>query len=285
MTGYHGRAGCGTRSESRHLRTMTLRASERSFVLDDLNAIAATAATEAGALIMKHYGKRTACVRKEDGTPVTEVDREAHEVIAARLAPTGFPLISEEGDLRGSAEEPYWLVDPLDGTSEYLAMTGQFSVNVALVDGGGPTVGVVHAPAAGLIWTSGGIEGHTPVRRGAPPSIALVSGSEDLQAIRNLAQGFGATAVEVMGAARKFAEVASGRALLYLRTVGSSEWDTAAGQAILEARGGAVLARATGKRLLYGKPTRRNEGGFVALGPSLSARIPEYAEMLTEGAR
>ena len=226
---------------------------------------------------MSFYGSGVSHSQKSDGSVVTEIDQRAHNAIVAQLQPLGLPVVSEEGNREPPARGAYWVVDPLDGTSEYLSMTGDFTVNIALIEERVPTLGVMHAPAQAETWSSVDSRGQTAGLRVIPPKVALISPSEDPDLVRPLALRLGAVDLVMKGAAGKFIDVAEGRALLYVRTVGSSEWDTAAGQAILESRGGCVLSAATGKPLTYGKASLRNEEGFIALGPSMASRSMQYS--------
>jgi 3'(2'), 5'-bisphosphate nucleotidase len=208
-------------------------------------------AEEAGAAAMAHYGARGAAELKSDRSPVTEADRAAHAVIAvglAALAP-GIPVISEEGEIppydERRAWRRFWLVDPLDGTKEFMQQNGEFTVNIALVLEGVPVLGVVHAPALGLAYTAGaGLgawkreAGAAPRRLPGPPPVppeglTVVESrshpSKELEAW--LAARKVARRVQA-GSSLKFGLVAEGAAHCYPRLGPTWEWDTAAGDCV-----------------------------------------------------
>jgi 3'(2'), 5'-bisphosphate nucleotidase len=251
-------------------------------LLDDIVALARTA----GAAIMDHY--RAHCEtpvtpdRKADGTPVTIADHASEAVLLAglrRLAP-GIPILSEEQAAKGVKTDvsggTYWCVDPLDGTKEYVNRTDEFTICVAGMKDYRPVFGVLHAPALGLTFGASSTHGarrfaadgsSTPIgaRARAKDLVALVSrshgggGKED----RYLEEQ-GVAEKRAMGSAVKFGLIAAGEADLYIRFGPTCEWDTAAGQAVLESAGGRVLDL-DGKVLGYGKPDFLN-AGFVARG-------------------
>ncbi|MEO7387777.1 MAG: 3'(2'),5'-bisphosphate nucleotidase CysQ, partial [Gammaproteobacteria bacterium] len=206
---------------------------------------------------------------KADQSPLTAADRAAHEVIAAglaRLAPE-IPLWSEESaaiawETRRQWPE-FWLVDPLDGTKEFIKRNGEFTVNIALVRGHSPVLGVVHAPvldrdywgiaAGGAFRASAGGPGE-PIRVRAPTATPVqVAGSRSHRepAMDGILERLGPHSFVSMGSSLKFCLVAEGAADFYPRLGPTSEWDTAAAQAVVEAAGGAVLD-------LDGRPLRYN---------------------------
>jgi 3'(2'), 5'-bisphosphate nucleotidase len=221
--------------------------------LDDLVVALHGACRQAGAAILALRGGDPEASLKPDGSPVSAADQAASRILREALdtlAP-GIPVVCEEGDQDPGAAPRFWMVDPLDGTREFLRGTSRFTVNVALVDGGRPVLGVVLAPVDGLCWWGGRALGAfrdgRPIRVRAlvePPRV-LLSPGESAQATgtlpaRVLARWPGAECVPMPGAF-KFCELAEGRADLYPRSVPSCGWDSAAGQAILEGAGGAVL--------------------------------------------
>lgn len=238
-------------------------------------------AEAAGRSILDVYaaGVRAAQVSaKADDSPLTLADRRSHECIARSLAEytPEVPVISEEGDLAASAlPHRCWVVDPLDGTKEFIKRTNEFTVNIALVEAGVPVLGVVHAPALGISWT-GGPEGasrfeggrRTVMRVEANPNLATlrIAASKDhagpqVKAI--FARLPGSRAVS-MGSSIKFCLIAEGKADIYFRDGPTMVWDTAAAQAVLEAAGGAVLT-VEGQQLRYDEPSLTNPH-FVAVG-------------------
>lgn len=213
---------------------------------------------EAGAKIMEIYEKDFAIYEKEDTSPLTEADLAAHKVIVAGLeAVSDLPILSEE-----SADIPweerktwdkYWLVDPLDGTKEFIKKNGEFTVNIALIDGGKPVLGVVFAPV--LKRTYVGIDGKgawlesdgtlAPIsaKKHLDGETWKVVGSRSHQSpeIKNLLEQLGGEAELVaMGSSLKLCLVASGEAHLYPRLGPTSEWDTGAAHAVATAAGAKV---------------------------------------------
>jgi 3'(2'), 5'-bisphosphate nucleotidase len=235
--------------------------------------LAIAAAHRAGEEILRIYASDFAVAHKDDKTPVTEADHAAQRLILAALAPTGIPIVAEEAALpAGGAPTRFWLVDPLDGTREFVARRGEFSVNIALIEGDRPVLGVVYAPVTGVTYAAA--EGR-PTRDGKPIAARAAPGrlvvvhsrshvdSAKLQAWLD-ANGIDVAERMVAGSALKFGLIAEGRADLYPRLGPTCEWDTAAGQAILEAAGGSVTDLA-GAPLRYGKEGFLNHG-FVARG-------------------
>jgi 3'(2'), 5'-bisphosphate nucleotidase len=227
------------------------------------------AVATASAAILEVYGAGHEVEYKADDSPITRADRAAQDVLArelAQLAP-GIPLLSEEAEsahdfaVRGAWTE-LWLVDPLDGTKEFIGRNGEFTVNVALIRGNRPVLGVVAAPALGLTYYAAEdhgayrVEGqHRPepihVRRAPDPLVVVGSRSHRGDSLDALLAKLGAHELRPMGSALKFCLVAEGSADFYPRLGPTSEWDTAAAQAVLEMAGGAVTT-------LDGAPLRYN---------------------------
>jgi len=230
--------------------------------------LALEAAREAGVAIMRYHPQTLTVQYKQDGSPLTLADQAAHRVISDRLVDSGLVVISEEGEDRCLAAERYWLVDPLDGTKDFLAGNGEFTVNIALVDQGRPVLGVVFAPAINeFYWGAEGL-GAWRIREDAAAALPAharsaslkmaVSRFHDHPDVGLFASQNGITERVAIGSALKYGLLAAGEVDVFPRLVGSSEWDTAAGQAVLEAAGGQVLDWHTGEALQYGKPRRRN---------------------------
>jgi 3'(2'), 5'-bisphosphate nucleotidase len=220
-------------------------------VTRDLLERLAALAREAGSAALVHYGGRGDVELKADRSPVTEADRAAHRVIAAGLAALdpSVPVVSEEGQLPPPAERMgwrrFWLVDPLDGTKEFLQQNGEFTVNIALIEDGEPVAGIVYAPALEVLYSAGaGLgswkseAGGTPRRLEGPPpvppaGITVVESrshpSPELEAW--LAARRVARRVQA-GSALKFGLVAEGAAHCYPRLGPTWEWDTAAGDCV-----------------------------------------------------
>ncbi len=248
-------------------------------LVDELSRIA----HRAGEAILAHYRGGGPVERKTDGSPVTEADRAAERVILAalRALTPDLPVVAEEEAAAGRAParggERFWLVDPLDGTREFVRGNDEFTVNIALIRGRDPALGVVHAPALGRTYAGAGPRTATlrldggaarPIAaRRSPEEGALLVASRshgDAREIEALTGGVAIAGRRTAGSSLKFCLVAAGEADLYPRYGPTNEWDTAAGHAVLAAAGGRVLT-ADGAELRYGKPDFLNPG-FVARG-------------------
>jgi 3'(2'), 5'-bisphosphate nucleotidase len=240
-------------------------------------------ADRAGAVVMSHYGAGIEVRAKADASPVTAADEAAERLILAGLhsLTPGVPVVAEEEVAAGRVPRieglRFWLVDPLDGTKEFLARNGEFTVNIALVERGRPVLGVVFAPAMGRLFAAAGpgsaVErgpdgaGRAVVARKTPAAGVVVVSSRshgDDRKIARLVQGAPITARRTVGSSVKFCLLACGEADLYPRYGATSEWDTAAGHAVLAAAGGSVRTL-DGKDLAYGKPRFLNPE-FIARG-------------------
>lgn len=251
-------------------------------LLAELEAVA----DEAAAMILEVYATDFRVQGKADASPVTVADEraEAHIVAALqRLAP-GVPVVAEEAAARGEVPAVgarFWLVDPLDGTREFVSRNGEFTVNIALVEDGAPVMGVVQVPVqgrryAGLVgqgaWCEDA-EGRRAIAcRAVPPAGELVVASSrshgDEAALRAwlVARGLAARPLRrrTAGSSLKFGLLACGEADLYPRFGRTMEWDTAAGHAVLRAAGG-ELCTLDGAPMRYGKPGFENPP-FLARG-------------------
>lgn len=238
-------------------------------------------AQEAGREIMAVHATAFESTAKPDGSPVTEADLRADRVIRAALARDfpGIAVVSEEAapDI-ASAPQRFFLVDPLDGTKEFIARNGEFTVNIALVDGERAVAGVVLAPALGECFV--GAAGLGACKRSAHTEHAIrtspVAAGATLRVLGSrFHRGAGTDAwlgrlgraheVTTIGSSLKFCRIAEGAADLYVKIGPTSQWDTAAGQAVLEAAGGAVR-RADGLPLAYGAAHALVNPDFVAVG-------------------
>jgi 3'(2'), 5'-bisphosphate nucleotidase len=253
-----------------------------SAALEALLETARRAALAAGEAIMRVHAAPFDVRQKDDKTPVTEADLAAERVILAilREAHPEIPIVSEElVDAEGlpPSTSRFWVVDPLDGTREFIAGNGEFAVLIGLVEEGRPVLGVVHGPALGVTYAACGPGTATLRRNGdapeairarsAPTDGLVVVHSRSHENSRRLGEYLEAYPVRERvkcGSALKFGVIAEGRADLYPRFGTTMEWDTAAGQAVLEAAGGRVETFA-GERLAYGKPGLKNDG-FIAWG-------------------
>lgn len=234
-------------------------------------------AAQAGALAMRFYPShsRGTVALKGDSSPLTEADRASHNFLVEalpRLLP-GVPVISEESDnpslILPSANGRFWLVDPLDGTKEFLKGTGEFTVNIALIEHGRPILGVVYAPAIDLFYFASPQGGAfrqenarppTPIRvQPANPNHLRVVASKDHAGplVQTLLSRLPQAEVKSMGSSLKFCLVAEGQADIYLRDAPTMEWDTAAAQCVVETAGG-QLNTLEGQPLGYGKHDLKN---------------------------
>lgn len=260
-------------------------------------------ATDAGRAIMSVYDRGQTAVdetitHKVDNSPLTEADLAAHHSIVDGLCvfDASIPVVSEEEDeslKHRSPDSMFWLIDPLDGTKEFIARNGEFTVNIALIHDGHPVWGVVHAPALGLTyWGGKGLgayksvcavvgskEALTPVpirvsglkrftqeavtdRLSAPPLRVVASKSHLNAETSAFIEKLGQVERVQAGSSLKFCKVAEGSADVYPRLAPTCEWDTAAAQAVLEGAGGHVF-QPNGKPLCYGKAEVLNPN-FVA---------------------
>ena len=244
-------------------------------------AAAEVAARQAGDLILEVYGSDFAVRGKADASPVTEADERAERCIVAALKALdpAIPVVAEEAVSRGEVPHVgtrFWLVDPLDGTREFVSRNGEFTVNIALVEQGLPVLGVVFVPVSGVLYS--GIAGqgawleeqgrrHAIRCRRAPDAgwvLACSRSHGDEAALTAWLAGRAVSARIDAGSSLKFGLVARGLADVYPRLGRTMEWDTAAGHAVLRAAGGEVLTLG-GEPLRYGKPGFENPH-FVARG-------------------
>jgi 3'(2'), 5'-bisphosphate nucleotidase len=248
-------------------------------------------AIEAGRAILAVYRRDDLAVRaKADASPVTEADEAADAVITGGLAAAfpDIPVVTEERRASHDvAAEVFFLIDPLDGTKEFVNRRGDFTVNVALVEHGVPTRGVVYAPAQGrLFYTAAGggaVEETAPfdpaaagevrrlhVRRPSPEALLVVaSKSHRDKATDDYIAQYPVADFRSAGSSLKFCLLAAGEADLYPRLGRTMEWDTAAGQAVLLGAGGTVVRFDDHEPLVYGKPGYENPF-FIAHVPGVS---------------
>jgi 3'(2'), 5'-bisphosphate nucleotidase len=226
---------------------------------------------EAGAAILDVYATGHDVEYKADDSPITRADRAAHEILCQglqRITPE-LPVLSEEStdghapEVRHAWDE-YWLVDPLDGTKEFISRNGEFTVNVALMRGNRAVLGVVAAPVLGIVYYGAlglgaflahGDEPGQPIQVRCPAATPLVvvgSRSHRGDSLDGVLERLGPHEMRPMGSSLKICLVAEGAADFYPRLGPTSEWDTAAAQAVVEAAGGALTT-------LDGKPLRYNE--------------------------
>lgn len=250
-------------------------------LLDQVEQIA----FEAGEAIMQVYAGEFDVSQKSDDSPVTAADMAANDVILgrlSRLAPL-MPVLSEESvDAFAGPDHAgrYWLVDPLDGTKEFIKRNDEFSVNIALIEQGRPVLGVVHAPALGLTWLgaedvgafkldAAGVRQPIRVARHQPGTHWRVLGSRSHLGPKTLAwmEALGDFILTRMGCSIKLCMVAEGAADLYPRLGPTSLWDTAAAHAIVNAAGGRIKTP-EGKVVDYACPAKTLNPWFIVYGGS-----------------
>ncbi|CAG0942837.1 3'(2'), 5'-bisphosphate nucleotidase [Gammaproteobacteria bacterium] len=254
-------------------------------------------AREAGLRILEVYQAEFAVETKADHTPLTAADRAAHSLIVRELGllTPGMPVWSEEGaavPLAQRSQWPwFWLVDPLDGTREFIGRNGEFTVNIALVRGQQPALGIIHVPVLDRdywggpdlgAWRGDGVGSPRSIRVRRPPAQPLrVAGSRSHggDALARFLAALGPHELLSMGSSLKFCLVAEGNADLYPRLGPTSEWDTAAGQAIVEGAGGQVVD-ARGHPLRYNTREQVLNPDFLACGDTAAS----FASLLAHAA-
>lgn len=240
-------------------------------------------AREAGEAILEIYNTDFAVSEKEDNSPLTQADLASNRAIVEglRALTPDIPVLSEE-----SAEVPfgvrrhwdrYWLVDPLDGTKEFIKRNGEFTVNIALIEHGVPVTGVVHVPVSGISYlgVAGGgafrLHGDelTPIsvrKPAASPRRVVASRSHRGEALDAYLAKLGDHEIVSMGSSLKLCLVAEGKADVYPRLGPTSEWDTAAAHAVVMAAGGEVVEAETGKPLRYNTKDTLLNPWFIVYG-------------------
>lgn len=264
---------------------------------DAVGEFFAEIALEAGPVVMAEYSEDCRARAKSDMSPVTAADERAEALILDRLRARAAPIaiVAEESAARG--EKPalgaaFVLVDPLDGTREFLSRNGEFTVNIALVRGGAVVAGAVYAPALGRLWLAGRrafacavpigaplppLSARRPLKTRAAPRaglVALASRSHCDPATEAFLAALPIGERRSAGSSLKFCVLAEGEADLYPRFGPTMEWDTAAGEAILRAAGGTVVSAAGGP-FVYGKAEAefRNAGFIAWADPALPRRF------------
>jgi 3'(2'), 5'-bisphosphate nucleotidase len=261
----------------------------------DLAAVIALA-KRAGAAILDVYSRQIEVTSKADRSPLTLADLRSHEIVVRGLEALtpGVPVLSEEASEIAYDErqqwQRYWLVDPLDGTREFVSRNGEFTVNIALIEDHVATAGVVYVPVKGTLYA--GIIGDRAFRQiGDEPPVSIhtrVPAAPELRIVGSRSHGadsldrylprLGAHSLIKIGSSLKFCLVAEGSADLYPRFGPTSDWDTAAAQAGVEAAGGAVVTR-DGKPLRYNTKASLLNPDFLVFGdPSR-----EWVKILGDG--
>lgn len=257
---------------------------------DKLLLIAIQASINAGKIIMQYYSQSYNVEYKQDDSPLTTADLKAHYSINSELSETGLPVLSEEGKNISYDErkqwQTFWLVDPLDGTKEFISHNGEFTVNIALINGNVPTIGVIYVPVTKTLYFSTINHGSFKVKIGEDISESNIklsrlmeisnklplnykrdftimgsrshSTPENDKLINNLVSQFNNINVITAGSSLKFCLIAEGKADLYPRLGTTMEWDTAAGHAICKYSNCIVTDYKSGNELTYNKPDLRN---------------------------
>lgn len=264
--------------------------------LDSLVEIALVAGAEIMTIYNRESGPRTGT--KGDGSPVTDADQKAEAIILARLASLypDIPVVAEEEAAAGqvpATAAAFFLVDPLDGTKEFLNRNGEFTVNIGVVVNDVPVSGVVYAPALGELFAgdasgaysravTDGLAGPKmalSVRRAPQKIVAIGSRSHGSDAVSDWLKRYEVGAFVSKGSSLKFCHVASGQADIYPRFGRTMEWDTAAGDAVLRAAGGSVLG-VDGCVLAYNKRNQAHDADFanhffIAYGDPALVHLPD----------
>lgn len=260
------------------------------------------AALRAGRAVMGVYATDFGSRPKEDGSPLTEADLASDRIIAGALAGTGIPVLSEEGEApagAGGTEGSAWIVDPLDGTADFVGRTGEFTVMIALARGGRPVAGVINCPAAGggrgIVYAAESGRGAFRMRAGEPWERIAASGTGELRCAtavvsrnhltdreRNMLDSLGIARREGVGSSLKACRIAEGSADVYLTyTDRMHVWDTAASECILAEAGGSMTDM-EGAPLRYGGPGTRHGRGVLATNGALHGAVLRQARASAE---
>ncbi|SMO50864.1 3'(2'),5'-bisphosphate nucleotidase [Saccharicrinis carchari] len=278
--------------------------------MDSLLHTAIKASVAAGKAILEVYESENFGVEaKADSSPLTLADRAAHDIIEAYLLKSNIPILSEEGKHEGydtrKKWEQLWIVDPLDGTREFVKKTGEFTVNIALINNGLPVLGVVFVPVSAVLYYAVKDEGAFKVTLekdwGSTEDVQFLHSqrlplcnknekfrivasvshrsAETNQFIGALEKKFGQAEVVSVGSSIKLCKVAEGSADVYPRMGPTMEWDIAAGQAIAEAAGAHVTDWDTGSRMVYNKASLYNNWFVVSKNELWRDRVLSLARL------
>jgi 3'(2'), 5'-bisphosphate nucleotidase len=243
-------------------------------------------ARDAGNAILDVYHSDFSVERKEDQSPLTLADKRANDIITAHLKTNSpYPILSEEGRAIPYAArrdwEYFWLVDPLDGTKEFIKRKGDFTVNIALIHRGRPVLGVIYIPVTGVLYHAVKDEGSFKIADGKTERLPLASSARERLTLvgsrshvtkeledyyQRMKDKYGELEIISTGSSLKFCMVAEGQADVYPRLGPTMEWDTAAGQIIAEEAGGQVVEYETRKPLEYNKENLLNPFFLVIRG-------------------
>lgn len=242
--------------------------------IKQLTSLAKEASIEAGKAILNIYNSADFGVEmKGDNSPLTKVDQAAHYVIVSYLEKTGLPILSEEGrDIPYEERknwEYFWMVDPLDGTKEFIKKNGEFTVNIALIHQGVPVLGVVYAPVLGWLYWGNEEEGAWKLESNSKALKLEKPAASDVKTIvasrshlshetQDFIDQYPGVEVISMGSSLKFMLVAEGKAQVYPRFAPTMEWDTAAAHGVILAKGGEVLRWPEKTPIVYNKENLLN---------------------------
>lgn len=261
-----------------------------NYKMDDLVLLAINASLRAGKAILNHYKSSYSIEYKSDASPLTSADKEAHEIITQGLMESRLPVLSEEGKLLPyeirKSWQLFWLVDPLDGTKEFISGNGEFTVNIALIENNSPIMGVVYLPVTGMLYFGSQEHGSyrvhiTDKKENLYTNLhSIISASEKLPThtnrpvtiigsrshqnektaslINSLIGKFESVDIVNAGSSLKFCRIAEGSADIYPRLGPTMEWDTAAGHAVCKFAGVKVLKYESDEELSYNKENLLN---------------------------
>lgn len=258
--------------------------SDQHLNLSNLHSIALRAAKAAGEAILSVYDNFELSF-KFDSSPLTTADLAANDAIIKHLKQTQIPICSEESILPFEERDEnsvFWLIDPLDGTKEFIKKSGQFCVCIALIKNGRPILGVIYSPLNNDIYSSymgAGIFKNGEILHSVlQENLLIIGNSQNQEKIDKLANKFNLDILRVSSAI-KFAYLVEGRASLFLRVYGSNLWDMAAGDFLLHQSGGIMLSLKDLKPLNYAKKDTLNDN-FIALSRSQNSNLKRYLEYL-----
>ena len=263
---------------------------------DNLLLLSIQAAVIAGVEILDVYDTKFSVEYKDDKSPLTLADKKSHEIISSKLTPTGIPVLSEEGRQVDYEErrqwKRLWIVDPLDGTKEFVKRNGEFTVNIALVEHGKPVLGVIYAPVTKTLYFAGNDQNayrleyskttmplavddegqkkgrllnelisraeKLPAKSSAQASLTIVGSRSHVTPalesyVAKMREKYSDVKFVSAGSSLKFCRVAEGEADIYPKLGPTMEWDTAAGQVIAEHSGASVLVYDTNEPLTYNR--------------------------------
>ena len=267
---------------------------ELNAILEDI----VTIAVQAGKAVLEIYEQDFEVVQKEDQSPLTQADLASHRIICDALAALtpDIPLLSEESasiDFKTrSGWSSYWLIDPLDGTREFVNRNGEFTVNIALIENHEPVLGVVHVPVSAVTYTGVAGQGATRRQTGsapqtiairvpcADPMVVVGSRSHANPVLTELLEQMGNFELVSMGSSLKFCLLAEGKADFYPRLGPTSEWDTAAAHAVVSAAGGKIVTL-TGNPLQYNLKESLLNPEFLVIADRNRDWISPFADYLS----